>query len=605
MFNEKNIPKLIILTPIFTIITLVLLILYFYIKTQQDYFLQESTQLENEYIEEQKIILKEEINNIFNYIEYHKNLMITNTKKNMQFQIETFSKQISQKNLFIQDYEKYIKQNKNANSDFLIFDKNTNTLIKNHAVFFNLDKINTYMHNKKNFVIEDETTLYFFKEIPTKNMIVILKKDIFNTLDDLKYSIARWAELIRFKNNNYLSIHTNTNILVAHPYRKNYIGNDDTNKKDGQGIFFVQKFVKLAIKNREGSFVEFFYPKPDESQSSKKLNFVKLYKDWQWVISGGIYLDEIKKEIQGKKYDLEQKINKYIKITLTITLFLIIIISILSFFISQKINKTFKKYQSRVLKNEASLKDLNHNLHDKIELALEEAKKKDRAMLHQSRLARMGEMLSMISHQWRQPLSQLAGIIMELETTVTFKKANEKFLLNCASDATKIIQHMSLTIEDFKNFFKPEKSKENFYISKACEGAISLIKDSLINQNIDLDFQIKNDKKVYSYKREYSQVILNLLVNAKDALLINQIKHGKITLIVDTIDNLAFVEVRDNAGGIKNEYLDLVFEPYFSTKKSHGTGLGLYMSKMIIEQNMQGKISVQNGKKGAIFRIIL
>jgi len=226
-------------------------------------------------------------------------------------------------------------------------------------------------------------------------------------------------------------------------------------------------------------------------------------------------------------------------------------------------------------------------------------------MLHQSRLARMGEMLSMISHQWRQPLSQLAGIIMELETTVTFKKANEKFLLNCASDATKIIQHMSLTIEDFKNFFKPEKSKENFYISKACEGAISLIKDSLINQNIDLDFQIKNDKKVYSYKREYSQVILNLLVNAKDALLINQIKNGKITLIVDTIDNHAFVEVKDNAGGIKNEYLNLVFEPYFSTKKSHGTGLGLYMSKIIIEQNMQGKISVQNDKKGAIFRIIL
>jgi len=605
MFNEKNLPRLIILTPIFTIIVLIVLIVYFFTKTQQDYFLQESTQLEKEYMEKQKIILKEEINNIFNYIKYHKNLMVANIKKNMEFQINTFSRQIAKQKLYHQDYKKYIEQNKNANSDFLIYDKNTNTLIKNTDVFFNLDKISKHINSNKNFIVEDETTFYLFKDVPTKNIIIILKKDIYSDLDNLKYTTARWAELTRFKNNNYLFIYTNTNILVADPYRKNSIGKDDTDRRDGQGVLFVQKFIKLAIKNKEGSFIEFFYPKPNEKESIKKLNFIKLYKDWQWVIGGGIYIDEIQKEIQTKKYALEKKIDKYIKITLIITLFLIIIISFLSFLISQKINMTFQKYQNKVLKNEDSLKDLNHNLHDKIDIALKEAKEKDRAMLHQSRLARMGEMLSMISHQWRQPLSQLAGIIMELETRISFKQANEKFLLDCASDATKIIQFMSLTIEDFKNFFKPEKDKENFYISKACSGAISLIKDTLINQNIMIDFEIKNDKKVYSYKREYSQVILNLLVNAKDALLTNKIKNGKITLIVDTINKLSIVEVKDNAGGIKKENLDLVFEPYFSTKGSHGTGLGLYMSKMIIEKNMQGKISVQNDKNGAIFKIIL
>ncbi len=127
----------------------------------------------------------------------------------------------------------------------------------------------------------------------------------------------------------------------------------------------------------------------------------------------------------------------------------------------------------------------------------------------------------------------------------------------------------------------------------------------MINQNIILNFEVKNDKQIKAYKREYSQVILNLLVNAKDALLINNIKNGKITVTVSTKDNLSIVEIRDNAGGIKEDYLDLVFEPYFSTKKSQGTGLGLYMSKMIIEKNMQGKITVENSDEGAVFKILL
>lgn len=605
MFSEKNIPKLIILTPIFTIIILVSLILYSFIKTQQDYFLQESSQLEKNYIKKQKIILQEEITNTFNYIEYHKNLMINNMKKNMKIQMKTFAKPIYEQDFSYKMYMTYIKQNENENSDFIIYNQTNLTSIKDSDVFFNIDKIHDYKLSNEDFILEDETTLYLFKKIPNKNLIIILKKDIFYNLVDLKNSIARWIELIRFENNNYFWIHTHTNKLVAHPYRKNDIGHDDTNKKDGENTFFVQRSVKLAIKNSNGSFFEFFYPKPNENISSKKLSFVKLYKEWNWVIGCGIYLDEIQKEILNKKQTLEKKIDKYVQLTVIIAFFLILVISFLSILISQQINKTFKEYQDNVRKKEASLKDLNQNLHKKIELALREAKQKDRAMLHQSRLARMGEMLSMISHQWRQPLSQLAGIMMELETTIAFKQANEKFLLSCASDATKIIQFMSLTIEDFKNFFKPEKDKEDFYISKACNDAVILIKDALINQNIILNFEIKNDKKIKAYKREYSQVILNLLVNAKDALLIKNVKNGKITLTVSTKDNLSIVQIQDNAGGINEDYLDLVFEPYFSTKKSQGTGLGLYMSKMIIEKNMHGKITVENSNEGAVFKITL
>ncbi|NQY22902.1 MAG: cache domain-containing protein [Campylobacteraceae bacterium] len=606
MFTEKNLPKLIILTPIITIIILFMVILYYFIKSQNDYFVKESHLLEQEYINKQKVVLQNEVSGIFDYINYHKKLMIKNIKKDMKLQMQAFI-YLLEEQTNDEKYMQYINQNVNARTDFLIYDKKK--LLKNTSVFFNMNNLINFQKNmqtkKQSFIFVDETDLYLFKYLKNKDIIIILKKDIFYNMDDLKYSIARWVEFIRFGRNNYFWIHSNTNKLIAHPYRQEDINKDDTHLKDGKGTFYIQQNIKLAMKNHQGNFSEYYWNKPKEKEKIKKLSFVKLYKEWNWVIGTGIYMDEIQKVIITKKKRLEEKIDKYIEVTIGITILLLLFMSFLSVMVSQKINKTFKGYQDKVHKKELKLKDLNQNLHSKIALALKEAQEKDRAMLHQSRLARMGKMLNMISHQWRQPLSQLAGIMMELETTVAFKKANNQFVLTCASDATKIIQFMSLTIDDFKNFFKPEKNKEYFYVSSACNEAISLIKDSLINENIRLHLDIKNDKKIKGYKREYAQVILNFLVNAKDALLSKKIKDAHITLSIDTKDNRSIVSVKDNAQGIIEENMDLIFEPYFSTKKAQGTGLGLYMAKMIIETNMQGKLSVHNDENGAVFKIVI
>lgn len=606
MFTEKNLPKLIILTPIITIIILFIVILYYFIKSQNDYFVKESHLLEQEYINKQKVVLQNEVSGIFDYINYHKKLMIKNIKKDMKLQMQAFI-YLLEEQTNDEKYMQYINQNVNARTDFLIYDKKK--LLKNTSVFFNMNNLINFQKNmqtkKQSFIFVDETDLYLFKYLKNKDIIIILKKDIFYNMDDLKYSIARWVEFIRFGRNNYFWIHSNTNKLIAHPYRQEDINKDDTHLKDGKGTFYIQQNIKLAMKNHQGNFSEYYWNKPKEKEKIKKLSFVKLYKEWNWVIGTGIYMDEIQKVIITKKKRLEEKIDKYIEVTIGITILLLLFMSFLSVMVSQKINKTFKGYQDKVHKKELKLKDLNQNLHSKIALALKEAQEKDRAMLHQSRLARMGKMLNMISHQWRQPLSQLAGIMMELETTVAFKKANNQFVLTCASDATKIIQFMSLTIDDFKNFFKPEKNKEYFYVSSACNEAISLIKDSLINENIRLHLDIKNDKKIKGYKREYAQVILNFLVNAKDALLSKKIKDAHITLSIDTKDNRSIVSVKDNAQGIIEEHMDLIFEPYFSTKKAQGTGLGLYMAKMIIETNMQGKLSVHNDENGAVFKIVI
>ncbi len=600
MFKERNIPKLIIITPIFSIVILVFILLYSLINKQNNDFIKESLEIEKNYIKKQKNILEKEINNIFRYIKYQKNLLITNTKRNIQIQMNAFIQNIKYK-----DLNDYINQHSNSNTDFIIINLENKQIIKNKDVFFTFS-ITKIFENKKNyFLIEDKTNIYYFKYLRKKQLLIVLKKDIYYLLDNLKYNIARWVEFMRFENNNHFWIYTNTNVLITNKNRQQNLTSDDTNKKDSKGKYYVQDFIRLAIKKQNGSFFELYPTSKNAKNINKKLAFVKFFKEWNWVIGSGISLNEINEVIQKRKITLEQKMNKYIKTAIVIAFLLIIFISILSIYISSKINQAFSFYKQKVQKKELSLKDLNQNLNHRIKIALEEEKSKDRAMLHQSRLARMGEMLNMIAHQWRQPLSQLSSILMEIETKIMFKQANHEYLIKSTKDASDIIQYMSFTIEDFKNFFKTEKEKKDFFISKACENAITLVKDSLINQNITLEYKIIKDKKIKAYQREYSQVVLNLLLNARDALLSNNTKEAKISLCIDMKNKKSILSVQDNANGVDEKHLDHIFEPYFSTKKSQGTGLGLYMSKMIIEKNMQGVLNVQNSPKGAIFTVII
>ncbi len=163
---------------------------------------------------------------------------------------------------------------------------------------------------------------------------------------------------------------------------------------------------------------------------------------------------------------------------------------------------------------------------------------------------------------------------------------------------------MSQTISDFQNFFKPQGEKEEFSVEKACKEAYFIIESSLKYHGIELSFDVKEDGKVYGYKNEYSQVILNVLSNAKDILIERGIKQPAINIEIKSGDNYEIVKIEDNAGGIKDSIIDKIFDPYFTTRhKTLGTGIGLYMSKNIIERNMSGHINVRNINNGALFTI--
>lgn len=309
-------------------------------------------------------------------------------------------------------------------------------------------------------------------------------------------------------------------------------------------------------------------------------------------------------EIKIKEHEEEEK--KFKRFLFTATAVILVFMVLFTFLMLSIIKDVIKKYKLQVQNRENALECLNENLSLKVKQGIEEAKQKDRKILEQAKLARIGSMISMIAHQWRQPLSQLSGILMELETTTRFKKVDNDYILNAIDKSDKMIEFMSNTIDDFRNFYKPDKKKEDFYVSDACKKAINIIDATLENLGIDLILEIKDDKKIFGYPTEFSQVILNIISNAKDILMERNIKNPKIEINIESKGILSIIIIKDNAGGIEEKNLEQIFDPYYSTKdSSKGTGLGLYISKLIIERNMGGDLSVSNNSEGAVFKIVV
>ncbi len=267
-----------------------------------------------------------------------------------------------------------------------------------------------------------------------------------------------------------------------------------------------------------------------------------------------------------QKYKYE--VNIFIFIMIIIILFLVILAG-----------------KNRKLKlNARKINKLNSSLNDKIQKALNENMKQLELLQQQSKLASMGEMIGSIAHQWRQPLNALAINLQNLEDDYEEGLINEEFLENFVEKNMKIINFMSKTIDDFRNFFKTDKEKKNFSVKSAINEVIMIQSAQL--SNLDIEITIKGDDfMLYSYESEFKQVILNIINNAKDAIE----KNGKIDIILKD----KTVIIKDNGSGIPKELLNRIFEPYFTTKEQgKGTGIGLYMSKIIIEDHMNGKIEI-------------
>jgi len=244
-------------------------------------------------------------------------------------------------------------------------------------------------------------------------------------------------------------------------------------------------------------------------------------------------------------------------------------------------------------------------LEHKVEDAIEESKKKDEILAHQAKLSAMGEMVGNIAHQWRQPLNALALKTQFLEDDYEDKMIDKEYLQEFSTESMNLINFMSKTIDDFRGFFKTEKIKKDFLILDCIKSAAVLLKPQLDNESILFNIS-GEDFTINAVENEMAQVILNIVNNAKDALIENKVKDAEINILLETIEEKGKITIADNAGGIPENVIDRIFEPYFTTKEEgKGTGIGLYMSKMIVDGNLQGNLMVTNSKDGARFEITL
>ena len=243
-----------------------------------------------------------------------------------------------------------------------------------------------------------------------------------------------------------------------------------------------------------------------------------------------------------------------------------------------------------------------NQLEDRVALELRLNKEKDKLIAEQSKLAAMGEMIGAIAHQWRQPLNALSGHIQFLKDDFQDNLVDQKYINNFINKNMGFIKFMSNTIDDFRNFFRIDKQKINFQVRNKILNTIKIVDSDLQKHNIKLTIN-DCDFLSFGFPNEFQQVILNIINNAKDTIIERDIIDGEINI---TISKNGVIVINDNAQGINEDILHRIFEPYFTTKEEgKGTGLGLYMSKMIIEDNMSGNISVKNFKHGALFKIKL
>ena len=254
-------------------------------------------------------------------------------------------------------------------------------------------------------------------------------------------------------------------------------------------------------------------------------------------------------------------------------------------------------------KAEGALKELNDTLEQRVDEEIARNREKDHILIQQSRLAAMGEMIHNIAHQWRQPLNAVGLLISNIKDAYQYNELTAEYLEKAETDAKRLLQSMSSTIDDFRDFFKPGKTSTTFSMQHKVEQALSLMSANLEHNHIATEITIDQDCLVTGFPNEFSQVVLNILSNAKDAILEHGIPHGRIELRVYKADNQGVVRIKDNGGGIPEHVLGKVFDPYFTTKES-GTGIGLYMSKMILD-SMNGRIEVRNLDDGAEVSVFL
>lgn len=260
----------------------------------------------------------------------------------------------------------------------------------------------------------------------------------------------------------------------------------------------------------------------------------------------------------------------------------------------------------KIVELSVELKNFNTALEERVQKEVAKNIEKDIQLIHQARLAQMGEMISLIAHQWRQPLNIISTAATDLDLKLQLGSIDDASCQKNVATINQLTQHLSATIDDFRDFFKVTKEKEVTSVDDVINKTLKIIKEYVENKNITIHTDLNSSGTFSSYPNELKQVVINLITNAEDALLDKNVNEAAIYIKTFSDSTHHCLEVCDNAGGIDNDVIGNIFDAYYSTKEAgKGTGLGLYMSKKIIEEHCGGTLEVKNRDKGACFYVRL
>jgi len=466
-----------------------------------------------------------------------------------------------------------------------------------------LDKMRKYkigsllvLHDSQcvGIVTEKDILKLTYNEVDTTNKVslhmtspvVTIKEDVCVTdaIDIMRIKNIRRIVIVD-GNNALVSLLTNRDILKH--IKGNYTRILQTKIKNAQEImnFLPEPIIEIYYSNEK----DLIYWMNTQAQNifgknliDKSVLEIVSQEDWQYIktlLQDAYIIKDFVLKIKHKTYEISGTLSKNMK----------------------------TNYMKLIFKDVTNYEYEKEKLQNIIDVEIKKRLDSEYLLMQQSKLATMGEMIGHIAHQWRQPLAQLGGIFMNLDSAYYFNELDEKYLSEKLENGNKLIKYMSSTIDDFRHFFEPNKQKKSYNISEYIHSSIAIIQASFTFHHIQLNF-VTSDESIKSigFPSEFSQVILNILANAQDIFLARKIQTPTIDIQVTQKNNYICIKIEDNGKGIDKRNIDKIFDIYFTTKeRKEGSGLGLYMSKLIIETKLGGEITANNSKKGAVFCISL
>lgn len=611
--NEQHILKLIKYAPSAFIILLSAIIISTLYFQNNAVFQHEKAKLKSQYIDKNKTQIEEQVNSVFEFIKRERR----NTEKDLKESLHealhnahAIATAIYKQNLHRSEAEvkQLIKEAirpitfNNGRGYFFIYEKTgRNVLLPYSPKLEGKDFINhqdakgTYIIKevieqlsqkdeffyewywfKPNDKTEQKRKVGYYKNFKPFNWFIGTGEYIEDFEQEIQKRLLEHIQAIRFGKNGYIFVIDYDSTYLSH-LRPEFVGKSAVENNDIVDIHNVIMELLEIAKHGSGFNTYIQSRKPDTNEPIEKISFVKGLSDWKWMIGTGFYTDDLNIEIENKKALLDEEFKNNISNIIQLCLLVTIILLLLSFYFSKILQAKFRNYTNE------------------IQLHLEENQNQQALLSQQSKMAAMGEMIGNIAHQWRQPLSTITTSATGMQIQQELKILTNESIIEGLTTINKSAQYLSTTIDDFRNFFKVNKEKNYFNVCSSIEQAISLVSVQFKNKDIEI-IQDVECVEVYNFQNELIQVIINLLNNARDELIKKHSSFNKLIFItLKEEGNEAVLGIQDNAGGVPDDIIERIFEPYFTTKhKSQGTGIGLYMCQEIIQKNMEGEIKVSN-----------